>query len=141
VHSHASFGPPEFKSQTAVRLVQPFLHSSRQGVAILHNGPPLFPLKIDPSHGGSGPRLIHGSLGPPKSSNQTVCQSIQAFLHSSPQSVPILHNGPYAWFPRPDRVLNPNCISTELAVFAGLTTVIKRQTDRRTDQQTMLLSL
>jgi len=32
-----------------------FLHSSRQRVPIFHNGPPLFPLKIAPSHGGSGP--------------------------------------------------------------------------------------
>ena len=26
----------------------------------------LFPLKITLSHGGSGPHLIHGSLGPPE---------------------------------------------------------------------------
>jgi len=30
-----------------------------------------FPLKIAPLHGGSGPYIIHGSLGPSKSSTQT----------------------------------------------------------------------
>jgi len=39
---HSSLGPLESTSQTASRSVQPFLHSSRQKVVILHNGPPLF---------------------------------------------------------------------------------------------------
>ena len=43
----------ESTSQTASRLVQPFLHSSCQIVPILCNRPPL-PLKTAPSHGGSG---------------------------------------------------------------------------------------
>jgi len=47
---HASLGPLESKYQTASRLVQPFVHSSWQRVAILFNGPPLFSLKISPSH-------------------------------------------------------------------------------------------
>jgi len=34
------------------------------------------------------------------------------------------------WFPGPTRVLNPNGISIGSAVFAGLTTVKDRQTDR-----------
>jgi len=33
-------------------------------VPILYNGTPLPLLKIAPSHGGSGPHLIHGSLSP-----------------------------------------------------------------------------
>jgi len=37
----ASFGPRESTTQTANRLVQPFLHSSRQKVPILCNGWPL----------------------------------------------------------------------------------------------------
>jgi len=41
------------------------------------------------------------------------------------------------WFLRPTRVLNPNGISTGPAVFAGLTNV----TDRQTDRQTTLLGL
>jgi len=43
---HAFLGPPESKSKTASRSVQPFLHSSRQGVIILHYGPPLSPLTL-----------------------------------------------------------------------------------------------
>ena len=39
------------------------------------------------------------------------------------------------WFPAPTRVSNPNGISIGAAVFAGLTNV----TDRQTDRQTMLL--
>jgi len=35
----------------ASRSVQPFLHSLRQRIAILYNGPPLQPIKIFPSHG------------------------------------------------------------------------------------------
>ena len=42
-----------------------------------------FPLKIVPSHGGSGPHLIHGFLGPPKSSTHTASQSVQPFLQGS----------------------------------------------------------
>jgi len=36
------------------------------------------------------------------------------------------------WFPGPTRVLNPNGISTGLAVFAGLTSVTDRQTNHAT---------
>jgi len=41
------------------------------------------PLKIAPFHGGSGPHLIHGSLGPRKFSTQMVSRSIQPFLQGS----------------------------------------------------------
>jgi len=36
-------------------------------------------LKITPSHGGSGPHLTHGFLGPSESSTQTSSQSVQPF--------------------------------------------------------------
>jgi len=42
-----------------------------------------FPSKIAPSHGGSGPHLIHGSLGPTESSMQTASRSVQPFLQGS----------------------------------------------------------
>jgi len=38
------------------------------------------------------------------------------------------------WFLRSTRVLNPNVISVGSAVFAELTTVTDRQTERPTDQ-------
>jgi len=41
------------------------------------------PPKICPFHGGSGPHLIHGSPGPPKSSTQKATRSVQPFLQGS----------------------------------------------------------
>ena len=46
---------PDSSTQPAPQSVPPFLHSSRQSVPILYNYWPPFPLKIAPSHGGSGP--------------------------------------------------------------------------------------
>ena len=78
-----SLDSPNSAYQTASRSVQPFLHSSRQRVAILQNGPPIFLLKNAPSHGGSGPHLIHGSLGQPESSTETASRSVQPLLQGS----------------------------------------------------------
>ena len=96
---HAFLGPPKSKSQTASRSVQPFLHSSRQGVAILCNGPPLFPLKLVRSHGASEPPSNTDSLGPPEPITQMASQLVQPFLHSSRQTGPIFYNGQGCFFP------------------------------------------
>jgi len=53
-----------------------------------------FPLIIAPSHGRSGPHLLHTSLGQTKSTIQMESQSVQPFLHRSRQSIAILYNGP-----------------------------------------------
>jgi len=90
---HGSLDPPDSASQTASRSVQLFMHSLRQRVPILYNGPP-FPLKIPPWCGEICG--IQGSLGP----------------------------GP------PTRVHIPNSISIGSAVFARLTIVTDRPTDR-----------
>ena len=105
----ASFGPPASTAQIGNRSVQPFLHSSWLKVPILYNWRPfppelplqpflhrwpqcvsilyngsLFPVsKLPLPMGGSGPNLIHGSLGPPKSSTQTASRSVQLFLQGS----------------------------------------------------------
>ena len=50
---HGLSGPRKSTSQTASRLVQPFLNSSHR-VPILYNGPPSFPLKNCPFTRGSG---------------------------------------------------------------------------------------
>jgi len=42
-----------------------------------------FPLHIAPKHGVSGLHLIHGSLGPPESTSQTMSSSVQPFLRGS----------------------------------------------------------
>ena len=39
-----------------------------------------FPLKISPCKGGSGPHLVHGFLGPPKSTPKMASGSVQLFL-------------------------------------------------------------
>jgi len=144
-------GPTWFHNPNASQSVQPLLHSSRQRVAILYNGPPPFSFKIAPS---MKPHLIHGSLGPPKSSTQTTSRSLQLFLHTLPQSVRILYNKlpiplktapshggsvppSNTWFPGSTQVLNPNSISIGIAVFAGLTNVTDRQTDHATRSVTI----
>jgi len=48
--------PPETKYQTTTRSVESFLHSLRKSVAILYNGPRLFPLKLPLPMGDLGPR-------------------------------------------------------------------------------------
>ena len=45
------------------------------------------------------PRLIHGSLDPPDSASQTASRSVQPFLHSSRQTVPILYSTMGRHFP------------------------------------------
>ena len=45
------------------------------------------------------------------------------------------------WFLGPTRVLNPNCILIGSAVFAGLTIVTDRQTDRPTDHATRYVTI
>ena len=73
---HASLYPPESTSQTWSQSVQPFSHSSQQEVPIHDNGPPLSPVNC-PFVWGSGPHLIHGSLGLSKSITQMASQSVQ----------------------------------------------------------------
>jgi len=74
---HASLGPPESISQTASRSVQPFLYSSRQSVV----GNVMTCPSLAPSHGGSVPHLIRGSLRPLNSASQTASRLVQPFLH------------------------------------------------------------
>jgi len=93
------------------------------------------------------PHLTHAILSPPESIPQTACQSVQPFLHSSWQKVPILYNGPplplnialshrgsgtpcNTWLLRPTKVHNPNSPPIGSEVFAGLRTVIDRPTNR-----------
>jgi len=91
---HASLGP-DVKSQTASRSVQAFLHSSQQRVTILYNRLPRPPSKLPLLMGRSGPpsntwfpwtTQVHNPNG--------ISIGSAVFLHSSPQSVPILYNGP-----------------------------------------------
>jgi len=94
------------------------------------------------------PHLTHASLGPPESISQMAFLSVQPFLHSLQQKVPILYNGlhispsklpmcmgisPFnTWFLGSTWVHIQYNMSMSSAIFAGLTNV----TDRQTDQQT-----
>jgi len=79
---YSSLDPPDSASQNARQSVQPYLQGSRQRVPILYNGPP-FPLKIAPLRGVDlNPHLIHGSLGPPKSTTQRTSRSLQPFCRA-----------------------------------------------------------
>jgi len=48
--------------------------------------------------GDLDPHLTHDSLGPSKPITQTASRSVQPFLYSSPQSVPVIYNGHYLVF-------------------------------------------
>jgi len=63
--THDSLGLSMPTTETASRSVQPFLHRWPQSVPILCNGTPLPPQNCPFPWRGSGPRLIHGSLGHP----------------------------------------------------------------------------
>jgi len=79
---HGCFGPPESKSQTASRSVQPFLRCSLQSRYILYNGPPLPPYNC-PFYGGSEPPSSTWFLGPTELSTQTASRRVGPFLQRS----------------------------------------------------------
>ena len=114
--THASLDPPHSASQMTTRSFELLLHSSRQTVPILYNRPPLFLQNCHFALKDLDTHLIHGSFGTHKSIIQTASRSLQAFLHSSRQSIPILYNGP------------PPPIPSKL---------YDRQTDRQTDHTTL----
>jgi len=95
----------------------------------------------------AGPHLTHDSYGPSEPITQAASRSVQPFSHRGPQSVPTLYNGTplplkiapsyggsgspsNTWFLGLTRALIPNGISIGEAVFAELTSVTDRQTDR-----------
>jgi len=81
--THDALGPCEPTTQTAPRSVQPCLHRWPHSVPILYKGLPVSPSKLPLPMGGSGPHVIHGSLGPPESWTQTATRSLQPFLQGS----------------------------------------------------------
>jgi len=64
---------------------------SRLAVPIVYNACP-FPPNCPFPRGMWTPSNIHDSLCPSKPTTPTEFRSVQPFLHSSPQSVPILYN-------------------------------------------------
>jgi len=77
---HDSLRQTEPTIQTASRSVQLLSHRWPQSVPILYNGTLLSPSKLPLPMGDLDPRLIHGSLDPPKSSTQ---MALDRFSHFS----------------------------------------------------------
>ena len=98
------------------------------------------------------------SFSPPEPTTQTANQSVQPFLHSSQQKVPILYNGRplIQKLPLPMGDMDPHLIhgslgqsesSTQTAsrtvqpFFAGLTSITERLTDRLTEHDTRSVTM
>jgi len=81
--------------------------------------------------GGANVHPMLPMLDPPESTPQTAFRSLQPLLLRSRQTVPIFYWTPYnTWFLQSTRAHNPNGISIGSAVFAEITIVTDRQTDR-----------
>ena len=103
--------------------------------------------------GGSGPHLIHDSLGQSQPTIQTASQSVQLISYRWPQSVTILYNGrpftqscPFPWGDLDHHLINGSSgqpeSSTQMASWSVqpfLQGSLVWQTDRQTDRQTTLL--
>jgi len=77
--------------------VQPFLHSSRQTVVGYIGATWWIRLKLCTLAPSGKYGWIRASFGSPKCTTQTANRSVQQFLHSSRQKIPILYNGrPFA---------------------------------------------
>jgi len=74
-------------------IIAAFAHQTAESCYTLQRAA-TFHLIIAPPTGDLNHPLTHGSLYPPKSSTQTATWLVQPFLHSSPQTLPILYNGP-----------------------------------------------
>jgi len=145
--------PFESTTQTANPSVQPFLHSWRQKIYSRMGAWATISPIIAPSYGGSEPPSNTRFLGLIRALNPngtsvrsavfaqitTECFYTLQWDASFPLKIASCHCGIWTpsntWFPGPTRVLNANGISIGSAVFAGLT----RVTDRQTDRQTTLL--
>jgi len=66
----------------ASRSVPPFLHITAEFRYTSQRAVPS-PVKITPSHGGSGPHLTHDCLGPSELTAQTASRSVLPFLQGS----------------------------------------------------------
>jgi len=69
------------------------LHSSRQSVVRYIGASWRIRLKLCTLPPSGKYNWTHASFSPPKSTTQTANQSVEPFLHSSQQKVPILYNG------------------------------------------------
>jgi len=80
---HGSLVPSETTNQTASRSIQPFFAQNTVQYPYILQWDAPSSVKVAPSHGGSGPHLIHGSLGLLESTTQTASRSVQPFVQGS----------------------------------------------------------
>jgi len=139
----ASFGPLDFTTETANVSVQPFLHSLRHKVPILHNGHPYPPelrfptgdLDLPCNTWCFGPMRAHDrngtSIGSGVFAQMTAeCPYMVCLFRPQNGSFPCWHlDLMYTWFIGTTQVRNTN---GNLIVSAGLTSVIDWQSDRQT---------
>jgi len=78
--THNSWGPSDPKTQTTSRSVQTFLAHNRRVSLYFTMG---CPSKLSLPIRGIWPHLIHGCLGPPKSTAQTTSLSVQPLFQGS----------------------------------------------------------
>ena len=122
---HASLSPPKSTSQSA----QPFFHISRQRVPILYNGPPL-PHQNCPFAGGSGPRVIQGSLGTPESTSQTATWLVQLFLQAHNRDRRT-HTARYSVYKNRLHLRTQYCdVDNNMQHLAGRLSVVQKMTRR-----------
>ena len=144
--TRASLGPPKSIPRTASWSVLSFLHSSRQTISIVHNGPPLSPSELPLDIGGSGDWTPVSYMLPwahrtqiPNSTligsavfAQLTAESVYTLKWAVPTPVKITlpHGGSRplsnTWFPGPTWVYNSNGILASSVVFARLTTMTDR---------------
>jgi len=80
---HDSLDPSEPTDQTDLYRFSRLSTDDRRMSLYFTMGRPFSPKNLRLSMGGSERHLIHGPLGPPKSSTQTASRSIQPFLQGS----------------------------------------------------------
>ena len=124
------------------------------GLTLRHWRPVQYDMKIRPSvcviHWLSASKqkqvvkvIWHKTASPPQTNGSIVFASMGRPF--SPKNLPLPMGGSEppsnTWSLGPTQVLNPNGISIGSAVFAGLSSVTDRQTDRQSDHATRSLTI
>jgi len=80
--THDSLGPSQPTSQTEFRSVSRFAQMTAECPYTLQWDAPFFPHNCPLPIGGSGPHLIHSSLGLPESATKPASRSVQPFCRA-----------------------------------------------------------
>jgi len=109
------------RAQNGTSIGSAVSRSSRQSVPILYNAPPFLPSELPLLTGIWTPSNTR-FLGLSEPITLTASRSVQPFLHSSPQTVPILCNGrPPSKLPLPMGASEPNLTHGSLSQLELIT--------------------